>query len=278
AVREVAGARQRLRDRGCSGPAVGAHSRARPPHLRPPPRHRRRRHPRARAAGRARLRRPAADLQPRRQRGRAVRERGARGDPLPAPLGLDPGRDVLDPDRGGRDPPDHHRAGLLPRRHGPGSADVLRLSGRRARRPRRGGRTRVPARLDRQSAVRDPRAGRRGARRPGPRRAGTADPEQRAVSQPHQRLVLDRARRRRHPRPHLRARGGGDDVVGHRRLRRGGRPRAARRRLAGHRRPRRRDAGSRRRRVAARRPQRLGAAGLRRRAERRAGAGARRGL
>ena len=73
-------------------------------------------------------------------------------------------------------------------------------------------------------------------------RSGRADRTPRAVPQPHQRLLLAPDRRRRDPRPDLRARGGGDDVVrnrGHRRRR--GR-RAARRgqpgdREAGRRRP-----------------------------------------
>ena len=62
----------------------------------------------------------------------------------------------------------------------------------------------------------------------------------------------------RDPRADLRARRGRDDVLRHRRQRRGGRPRAARRRLAGDRGARRRRARGRRRRVAARRPDRLG--------------------
>ncbi len=51
----------------------------------------------------------AADLQPRRLRGRAVGQRRARGGPLPAPQRLDRRDDVLDRDRRGRDPADDHR-------------------------------------------------------------------------------------------------------------------------------------------------------------------------
>ena len=109
-VREVAGARQRLPDRRGGDAALRADAR--------------------RACGacatrtsgvgadgvlllsrarRARLRRAPADLQPRRLGGRAVGQRRARGDPVPAPRRLDRRRHVLDPDRGRRDPPDDHR-------------------------------------------------------------------------------------------------------------------------------------------------------------------------
>ena len=77
---------------------------------------------------RARLRRPAADLQPGRLGGRAVGQRRPRGDPLPAPPRLDRGRHVLDRDRGGGDPPDDHRGDHLPRGHGPRAAAVRRTS------------------------------------------------------------------------------------------------------------------------------------------------------
>ena len=69
------------------------------------------------------------------------------------------GRHVLDPDRGGGDPADDHRPDHLQGRHGPRHADLQGLPGRPARRHRRGRRLRVPARLDRQPAVRDPHRG-----------------------------------------------------------------------------------------------------------------------
>ena len=78
--------------------------------LRAPQRHRLGRHPAARRARGARLRRAAADLQPRRLGGRAVRQRRARGDHVPAPPRLDRQRHVLDRDRRRRDPADDHRA------------------------------------------------------------------------------------------------------------------------------------------------------------------------
>ena len=61
---------------------------------------------------------------------------------------------------------------------------------------------------------------------------GRADRAPRAVPQPHQRLVLAPRGRRRDPRADLRARGGGDDVLGHRRHRRRRGRRAARRSTA----------------------------------------------
>ena len=66
------------------------------------------------------------------------------------------GRHVLDPDRGGGDPPDDHRTDHLQGRHGPRQAGLQGLPGRTARRHRRGRGLHVPARLDRQPAVRDP--------------------------------------------------------------------------------------------------------------------------
>ena len=57
---------------------------------------------------------------------------------------------------------------------------------------------------------------------------GRADREPRAVPEPHQRVVLAPRGRRRDPGADLRARGGGDDVVGHRRHRRGRGRRGAR--------------------------------------------------
>ncbi len=84
-------------------------------------------------AERPRARGGPADLQPRRLGGRAVGQRRARGDPVPAPPRLDrPGR-VLDPHRAGRDPPDDHRAGHLPVDMGTASLTLEGLP-RRARR------------------------------------------------------------------------------------------------------------------------------------------------
>ena len=74
----------------------------------------------------------------------------------------------------------------------------------------------------------------RGARRARPRRDRPRDRACRAVPEPDERLVVRRARAGRRPRADLRARGGGDDRLGHRRERRRRRLRPARRRLAGH--------------------------------------------
>ena len=67
---------------------------------------------------------------------------------------------------------------------------------------------RVPARLDRQPAVRDPDRRPRRARAPRPAGDRPGHRARAAVPQPHQHLVLDRAGAGRHPRPHLRARRG----------------------------------------------------------------------
>ena len=99
-VPEVAGARQRLHHRRARPAAVRADARARAAHVRAhlgchsdgvlvlsPP-------------GDERFVARAAHLQPRRLRGRAVGQRRPRGDPLPAPRGVDRQRRVLDRDRG----------------------------------------------------------------------------------------------------------------------------------------------------------------------------------
>ena len=112
-----------------------------------------------------------------------------------------------------------------------------------------------------QCAIRD--RGRRRARRARPARDRPGDRARPAVPAAHERLVLVPGRRGRDPRPDLRARRGGDAVVRHRRVRGGGRVRAGRRRVAGHRPARRRRARGRRRRVAAHRPHRLGGPRLR---------------
>ena len=72
------------------GAAVAAHARPRPAPVRPAHRRRRRRRAAALRARRAGLRRAPADLQPRRLGGRAVGQRRARGDPLPAPRAAGP--------------------------------------------------------------------------------------------------------------------------------------------------------------------------------------------
>ena len=107
--------------------------------------------------------------------------------------------------------------------HGQGLGDLAGLSLRRPRRHRhadRGGaRVALPARLDRQPAVRD--RGGRGARGARPGRDRPRDRAQRAVSEPHQRLVhSDRGLGGQGA--DLRARGGGDALLRDRRERRGG--------------------------------------------------------
>ena len=142
--------------------------------------------------------------------------------------GLDGRRHVLDPDRGGRDPPDDHRPDDLPRGHGPRRACARRTS-RRAAPTARGevaGHA-LPARLDRQPAVRDPRRrtrrrSRRSTWRRSARRSSATPlfPNRTNVS-----FWCASSRPDAHPRADLRARRGGDDVLGHRRVRRRGRPR-----------------------------------------------------
>ena len=174
AVREVAGAGQRLPHPRGGRARLPAHPRRGAAALLAATSGRARTASSALAAGRAGLRRAPAHLQPRRLRGRAVGQRRARGDPLPAPRRLDgPGR-VRHPDRGRPDPPHDHRPGHLPRRHGARDGCAQGLPRRSGRRHRRGRRPPLPARLDRQPAVRDPRR-RRAAldgARPRRRRAG----------------------------------------------------------------------------------------------------------
>ena len=151
-----------------------------------------RRRPAALAGEDPALRRRAADLQPRRLRGRALRQRRPRGDPLPAPRGLDRRGRVLDPHRGRADHADDHLRADLHGRDGPGR-----------RRPRR---TSRPAAADGRGeleaggrewrfqhvSIGNPQCaievgdGARGAR-PGRDRPG--DREQRALPEPHQRLA-----------------------------------------------------------------------------------------
>ena len=107
-------------------------------------------------------------------------------------------RHLLDPDRGRPDPPDDHLGERVHGRHGPRAAAERRLPVRGSRRARRADRGRpnleLSARPGRQPAVRD--RGRRRASAVGARpaldRPGARVP--RAVSQPHERLVVRRAR------------------------------------------------------------------------------------
>ena len=71
-----------------------------------------------------------------------------------------------------------------------------------------------------------------GLEEPGPGDDRAADRAQRAVPEPHQRVVLPGGRRRSRAGAHLRARGGGDARLGDRRIRRGRGRRAGRSRAA----------------------------------------------
>ena len=178
---------------------------AHPRPLRRPHRGRRRRHPAARRGRRAGLRRAPADLQPRRLRGRALGQRGARGLPVPAPPRMDGIRRVLDRDGGRRDPGPHHRHVDVHARRGPGPARRARA---RSRSTGAGG-----ASATSRSATRRRRSGRAGE-------AELADLDLRVLGPPiehdprfpgpHERLLLGRARPGPHPRADLGARRGGD--------------------------------------------------------------------
>ena len=142
------------------------------------------------------VRRRAADLQPRRLRGRALRQRRPRGDPLPAPPRLDRRGHLRDPHRRRADHADDHLRATC-------SVDMGRASTAskdfpsdgpedgRGTLERRRARVGVPARLDRQPAVRD--RGRRGARGPRPGAIGPEIEGRRALPQPHQRLLPARS-------------------------------------------------------------------------------------
>ena len=163
-------------------------------HLRRPHRRRLGRDPAAVGARRARLRRAPAHLQPRRLGVRAVGQRRARGGHVPAPQRLDGLRPLLDPDRRRGDPPAHHRPRHLhpghgPRAHGLGGLSVGRRRRRGAARGRRA-HLALSARRRRQPAVRDPRRRRRRARGARPARDRRGDHGARALSQPHERLVV----------------------------------------------------------------------------------------
>ena len=126
AIREVAGARQRLSDHRA---LASSRSRSAPPACAAsatPLRRRLGRHPAAVGAGRAPGRGRPAHLQPRRLGGRALGQRGPGGDPVPAPPRLDRRRQLLD-----RHP---RRAGSA--RRSPGPTRARWTWGRRASRPR----------------------------------------------------------------------------------------------------------------------------------------------
>ena len=120
---------------------------------------------------------------------------------------LDRRATVLDPDRRRRDPPDDHRRAHLPRRHGPRACDC----GCRRARSRGTG------------ASSTSRSATRSARSASPTATelealdlaalGPPIEHHERVPEPHQRVVLDRARARPHPRADLRARRGGDAVA-----------------------------------------------------------------
>ena len=159
------------------------------------------------APGGPRARGRPAHLQPRRLGGRAVGQRRARGDPVPAPPRLDrPGR-VLDPHRRRADPPDDHRPGHLPRGHGQARASTSeRLPRRPAGRARRAARRRAGARMGASStsrsatpSARSPSATRPSCERSTWRAVGPPIEGHRAVPQPHERLLVRRARPRGPP-------------------------------------------------------------------------------
>ena len=202
---------------------VRAHARADPRALRAA--HGRRLGRRAAAARdrRARLRRRAADLQPGRLGGRAVGQRRARGDPLPAPRRLDRRGRVLGAHRrrarSGRGSPGRARA----RWTWAARSLQLEATSRAAREDGAGTlesarpRVRVPVRADRQPAVRDRgRADELEAARPAALRARRSSSHELFPNRTN--VSFWRARTpTRDPRAHLRARRGGDDVVRHRR-------------------------------------------------------------
>ena len=262
ALREVAGARQRLRHRRGRRARGAADARGVRRAVRPPRGRRRRR--RARAApsptsrgyvARVRIFNPdgsEAELS-----GNGVRQAILY---LRAP-GLDRRRPLLRPDDRGRDPPDDPVADDLPRRHGPRPLTSPTSRGR----PDGAGELTAGGRAWRFQhvsignpqcaiALADPARG-RGAR---PRRARARD-----RAQPRSSRAARTSASSRPPATAPSARGsssaaGGDAVLGHRGLRRGGRARPARRRLAGDRPARRRRARGRRRGGPARRPHGLG--------------------
>ncbi len=196
-----------------------------PPALRTALRHRLRRDPAAGDGERLKVRRRAADLQPRRVGGRALRERGAGSGAVPPLAWVDGSGDVLDHHEGRRGDDDDHRSGHGGDGDRAGVRDLGRLPVRARRRHGHAGigraRVGLPARPGREPAVRDRGRGRpRGAR---PRRGGPGRRvEHGPLPQPDQRVVLDR-RRLDCEGPDLRARGGGDPLIRNRRQRSRGR-------------------------------------------------------
>ncbi len=182
------------------------------------------------------LRRAPADLQPRRLGGRAVGQRRARGRPVPAPPRLDRRRDSSrSRPSPARSAPTIHRRALLPLDMG--RARCVRdfpPAARRAGRSRRRGTWRFQHVTIGNPQCADPRRRRRASsRRSTSPQLGPGDRAPRRVPEPHQRLVLDARSRPTAIRARIFERGVGEtSVVGHRRQRRGGRARAARRRLA----------------------------------------------
>ncbi len=162
-----------------------ADARARPAAVRPPHRHRRGRGAGARRRPTSRVRRAAADLQPRRLRGRALGQRRARGDHVPAPPRLDRrrprSRSRPSPGRSGRRSPGET---TCTRRHGTRAADLARTppGAGRPRASERGAGMALPARVDRQPAVRDPHADAGELDGAGPRRDRPGDRARRPAS------------------------------------------------------------------------------------------------
>ena len=184
---------------------------------------------------RRRARGRPAHLQPRRLGGRAVGQRRARGDPVPAPARLDRRGQLLDPHRRRDDPParsparsrcrvDMGQARLSSKDFPSGPPDgaaELRVGPSAAADAGRRPAVELPARLDRQPAVRH---------RAWPTRPRSAALDLGAIGPPIEAhpefpnrtnvswyAELERRTARAHPRAHLRARRGGDAVLGHRR-------------------------------------------------------------
>ena len=191
------------------------------------------------------LRRAPADLQPRRLGGRAVGQRRARGGPLPAPRAAGPTRRQfsIQTAAGEIRPTITSDDDLLASTWAARDC-VARLPVGPPDGTGRGRRLRASSTCtigNPQCAIRvadpdDARGARPGRDRPGDRARA-------AVPQPHERLVLDASSRPARIRARIFERGVGEtSASGTGRLRRGDRPRPARRRLAGDRRARRRRA------------------------------------
>ncbi len=223
-IREVASARQRLPDRRGGEPPLGAELEAGRVALRSALRARLRRRPAARQERRSASSSPSCGSSTRTARRPSSRAtgRGRRSSTCAATAGPTrtcsrsrPSAGPITPTITGELTCAVDMGSGLDRLQGL----PLRRRGRRRQAQRRRARVGVPARLDRQPAVRD--RGRRRARRarPGGDRPGYRRP--RAVPQPHQRL-LPGDRRQPGAGADLRARGGGDALLRHRRQRRRG--------------------------------------------------------